>query len=143
MQPLDQRQQTNITPHPGGHLVQVGDKTYYLTELQMTGASTLITPQPIERSPHEVTPDDLFLFWVKLLAIGTLGLGGLLALLVCRDLFFRPPPVPIAAPAAAPQPQTVIVQPAPPERRPYLRRDCRATGLFGWGSECQEEQGYE
>jgi len=143
MQPFDHRQQANITPHPGGHLVQVGDKTYYLTELQMTGASTLITPQPVERSPTPVNPNDPYVFWVKVMATATLGMGALLALLVFRDLFFRPPPIPVAAPAPAPQPQTVIVQPAQPERRPYRRRDCRPAGLFGWGSDCLEEQGYE
>lgn len=77
------------------------------------------------------------------MAIATLSMGALLALLVLRDLFFPPAPVPIAAPTPAPPPQTVIVQPAQPERRPYRRRDCRAAGLFGWGSDCREEQGYE
>lgn len=143
MQPIDPRQPANITPHAGGHLVQVGDKTYYLTELQFTGASQLITPQPIEPPPIPTTPNDPYTFWVKLLAIATLGMGVLLALLVFRDLFFRPPPVPSVAPAPTPQPQTVIVQPAQPERRPYRRRNCRPAGLFGWGADCQEEQGYE
>ncbi len=36
MQLIEQRQQANITPHAGGHLVQYGEKTYYLTELQFT-----------------------------------------------------------------------------------------------------------
>lgn len=140
MQPIQQRQPANITPHADGHLVQVGDKTYYLTELQFTGASQLITPQPIEPPPTPIT-NDPYIFWVKLLAIATLGMGALLALLVLRDVFFPPAPIPIAAPA--PPPQTVIVQPPQPERRPYRRRDCRPAGLFGWGSNCQEEQGYE
>lgn len=140
MQPIQQRQPANITPHADGHLVQVGDKTYYLTELQFTGASQLVTPQPIKLPPTPVT-NDPYIFWVKLLAIATLGMGVLLALLVLRDVFFPPAPIPIAAPA--PQPQTVIVQPPQPERKPYRRRDCRPAGLFGWGSDCMEEQGYE
>lgn len=143
MQPIEQRQQANITPHAGGHLVQYGEKTYYLTELQFTGASQIVSPKPVELPPTLSTSEEQFTFWVKVLAIATLGLGALLALLVLQDLFFPPAPISMATPAPQPQPQTVIVQPPQPERRPYRRRDCRPAGLFGWGSDCREEQGYE
>lgn len=81
MQPIDPRQPATITPHAGGHLVQVGDKTYYLTELQMSGASTLTTPRPIESPMSPGNSNDPYTVWVKLLAIASLSL---VALLVAR-----------------------------------------------------------
>lgn len=128
-----QNQNAQITAFNGGHVVQVEGKTFYLTELQHPSQLTQIAPpRPIDPTPEQRL--------IKLLWLAVAGLGGLLGLLMLKNLFF--PPVPVAAPAPA-QPQTVIVQPPQPEKKPYHYRDCSPGGLFGWGQNCREERGWQ
>lgn len=113
---------------PNGQIIQVGERLYQVSEIQNTGISHPIYPSPIQ----PVSPWDNPKFVIGFAVAGIIG-SGLVAVVLVRAFA----PVPTASPS------TVIVQPPQPERRPYSRRECRASGLFGWGSDCQEERGYE
>lgn len=118
---------------PEATLVQIGDRLYQITELRQQPQS--LSPQPIpSRSSLWDSPTALIGFGVAAVLLTGLVTAGLM------KAFFVPATVPTVAPA---QPQTIIVQPPQPEKRPYTRRDCKPAGLFGWGSECVEERGYE
>lgn len=122
--------------HNPPQVIQVGDRLYQVNEI-----TPLSQPQPQPIQPYPIQPSPVPQDTTKtLLLLGIVGGcgAGLVAVVMVRA--FAPAPIPAAAPA---QPQTVIVQPPQPEKRPYSRRDCRADGMFGWNEVCTEERGYE
>jgi len=132
---MQQPQETGLAIAPPtalqtAHLVQVNGKTYHIAE---------VSPQPIQPHPWS-PPSSPPSGWDDPRTIIFLGCGvvvgtGILTALVMKALM----PVQIAP---AP-PQTVIVQPAQPEKKPYSFRECTPGGLFGWGQNCREERGWQ
>lgn len=119
---------------PAPRVIQVGDRLYQVSEITSQPQTQPIQPYPIQPQPAggDITKNLLLLG-----IVGGCG-AGLVAVILVRA--FAPAPIPTAAPA---QPQTVIVQPPQPEKKPYSRRECRPAGMFGWGSDCFEERGYQ
>ena len=145
------QQKTTVAPLsvPGQtRIVEIEGKLY---QVQVSELSQLepqpIQPQPIstgvsvqpQASPY-ITPQQFPLYLA-------LGAGCMAIALVGAWVFMKaivPPVTPATAvPSAPPHPQTVIIQPPVPERKPYRRRECKPAGALGWGSECSEERGYE
>ncbi len=138
-------QQTNLVPIQPQQLVEVEGKVYQITQ---------VTPHPMQPQPpqyiqaHPVQQQVASQFPLKssiwedqtaviLMGISCIVLGGAIAWVITKVIV---PPVPVAAPT---QPQTVIVQPPQPEKKPYTREECRPAGLFGWGQDCYRERGYQ
>ncbi len=133
---IDQQHYSPVTlpVHAPAHLVEVDGKTYQIVQIDPRSQPIPIRPNPI---PSTVFDDPKT---VIALGIGLIIVTGGLTWLVCKA--FAPVPVVPAAPTA-PAPSTVIVQPPAPEKHPYSRRECRATGLLGLGQDCIEERGYQ
>lgn len=134
----EHRQQQSIVQlpnQPDVKLVQVGDRLYQITEVNQSPqpiAPQYVDPRPMRRS--SLFDDQTT---VILMGVGCVVLGGCIAWVIVKAFAA---PVPATAPT---QPQTVIVQPPVPEKRPYTREECRPAGLFGWGSDCYRERGYQ
>lgn len=135
MNQLQQQSLVQLPNQPEVKLVQVGDRLYRITELSQSPQT--ITPEFVD--PHSVKRSSLFdnPNTVILMGVGCVVLGGCIAWVIVKAFA---PPVPTIAPT---QPQTVIVQPPQPEKKPYTREECRPAGLFGWGQDCYRERGYQ
>lgn len=121
-----------VVPTQPPQLVQVEGRTYQITEVSQS-------PYPIASQPiktRSTALDDPVT--VIAIGLGCVFLGGAIAWLVVKA--FAPAPLPVTPTA---QPQTVIIQPPQPEKRPYTRRDCRPDGFMGLGQSCTEERGYQ
>lgn len=130
---MTQQQQNSLVQSQSAQLVQVGDRLYQISEVSQQ-------PQPIQ--PYSIAPQPVHQrsFWdepknLLLVGCGVVAGTGILTALVMKA--FAP------MPTASTQPQTVIVQPPVPEKKPYTREECRPAGLFGWGQDCYRERGYQ
>lgn len=142
--PEAQKNPSELVPVPNTaplvQRVEVEGRVYEIVQVQPQAVTHqpaqphYIQPRPMLRSSIWDDPNTVIIAGVALV-VGT----GCLTWLVMRA--FAPAPVPVVAPA--PQPQTVIVQPPQPQTKPYSRRECRPAGMFGWGSDCFEERGYQ
>lgn len=124
-----QQQQNSLVPihqRPQSNLIQIGDQVYQLTQIH---------PQAIHPQPLPVQASS----WIDDPRNILIMAGGILVVTVFVGwVVGRAALAPVPA-----QPQTVVIQPPQPEKKPYRRRECRAAGLFGWGQDCVEERGYE
>jgi len=119
--------------------VEVDGRVYEIIQVQPQPITPQYQPpqniQPYPPQRSSVWDDQNTVIWAGLgLVVGT----GCLTWLVVKAFA----PIPTVAPTSA-QPQTVIVQPPAPQPQPYSRRECRASGMFGWGQDCYEERGYQ
>lgn len=133
--PEVQKSPSELVPAPITPLVQrveVEGRVYEIVQVQPQAVTHQYPQsQPMPRSSLWDDPNTVIIAGVALV-IGT----GCLTWLLMRA--FAPTPIP-----AVPQPQTVIVQPPQPEKKPFSRRECRAAGALGWGQDCFEERGWQ
>lgn len=129
-QPQQRHDLVQVPIQQSAQLMQVGDRLYQISEVPPQPLT--VQPQPIQKSSIWDDQNTVILAGLGLV-VGT----GCLTWLITKA--FAPAP----APAPAAQPQTVIVQPPQPEKKPYSYRRCEPAGLFGWGQNCQEERGWQ
>lgn len=108
----------------GQPIVKVGERIC-IVKLEPMEAHQPVIYQP-SQTPT-TTYDRGFLELLKMLGIFLAAC--LVGAVLIRALF---PPI------AGNQP--IVIQ---PEKKPYYRKDCQPSGLFGWGQSCTEERGWQ